>query len=59
MKRPLKTILRDERGASAVEYGLIAALIIIAMLVGLVQLAATTTGMWNNVSSTTRAAAPL
>ena len=59
MSRRLKRILKDERGVSAVEYGLIAALIIIAMLAGLAQVASQTTGMWNNVSATTQRATPL
>jgi len=59
MKRQLKKFLKDERGVSAVEYGLIIALIVIAMLAGLIQVAATTTSMWNNVSATSRKAAPL
>ncbi|QKS01588.1 Flp family type IVb pilin [Sphingomonas sp. CL5.1] len=44
-------LLRDRRGATAVEYGLIVALIVIAMISSLTNLASVTTGMWNNVSS--------
>jgi pilus assembly protein Flp/PilA len=43
---------KDERGATAVEYGLIAALIVLAMIAGLSQVATATTTMWNNVSDT-------
>ena len=50
MTRLLKRLVTDARGVSAVEYGLIAALIVIAMIAGLVQVATATTGMWNNVS---------
>ena len=42
----------DERGVSAVEYALIAALIVLAMVAGLTQVATATTTMWNNVSNT-------
>ena len=35
-----------ERGATAIEYGLIAALMAIVMLVGLTNLADNTTGLW-------------
>ncbi len=50
-KRGLYTRLsRDERGATAIEYGLIVALIVIAMVASLTQVASVTTGMWNNVS---------
>ena len=45
-------LIRDERGASAVEYGLIAALIVLAMVAGLTQVATATTTMWDNVSNT-------
>lgn len=44
-------IIRDERGATVVEYGLILALIVLAILGGLTMFANTTIGMWNNVSS--------
>ncbi len=36
----LKDLLADERGATAVEYGLIAALIVVAILSGLTSVAA-------------------
>lgn len=45
-------LFRDEKGVSAVEYALIAALIILAMVAGLSQVATATTTMWNNVSET-------
>jgi pilus assembly protein Flp/PilA len=44
-------LIRDEKAVSAVEYGLIIALIVLAMMAGLGQFAATTIGMWNNVST--------
>ncbi len=47
----LKALARDRRGATAVEYGLIASLIVIVMLAALIQLAGTTVGMWNNVAN--------
>ncbi|MFM9828671.1 MAG: Flp family type IVb pilin [Sphingomonas sp.] len=48
----LKYLAKDQSGASAVEYGLIASLIVIAMIASFRQVATVTTGMWNNVSST-------
>lgn len=48
----LKSLLRDETGATALEYGLIVSLVIIAMLGALNAVAGTTVGMWNNVSTT-------
>lgn len=52
MKQVLKAIGLDERGATAVEYGLICSLIVIAIVAALNNFADTTTGMWNNVSNT-------
>ncbi|WP_066553141.1 Flp family type IVb pilin [Croceicoccus bisphenolivorans] len=40
----------DESGATAVEYGLIVALMVIAMSVGLTGVARETTNMWTNIS---------
>ena len=42
-------VIRDARGAAAVEYGLIATFIVVAMVVALMQLATSTTDMWNGV----------
>jgi pilus assembly protein Flp/PilA len=39
----------DTRGATAIEYGLIAALIIIGMMTGLQALGGGTNGMWGRV----------
>ena len=50
MRRRTSTLLKDERGATAVEYGLIVSLIVLAMLGALTQVAQTTTGMWNSVA---------
>lgn len=44
-------LIRDEKGATAVEYGLIVALIVLAMMAGLSQFAQTTIQMWNDVAS--------
>lgn len=51
MKNWLGRIVRDERGATAIEYGLIVSLVVIAMIGALVILADTTTNMWNDVSN--------
>ena len=42
----IKRLLRDNRGATAIEYGLIVSLIIIAMIVAMQSLAGATTGLW-------------
>jgi pilus assembly protein Flp/PilA len=44
-------LLRCRRAATVVEYGLIIALIVLAMMAALFALADVTTGMWNNVST--------
>jgi pilus assembly protein Flp/PilA len=43
-------LIKDERAVSAVEYGLIIAMIVLAMMAGLSQFAGTTIKMWNDVS---------
>ena len=46
-----KRLLRDTRGASAIEYGLIVALCVIAILVSLQSVANENTGLWAIVTS--------
>jgi pilus assembly protein Flp/PilA len=46
----IRKLLRSVAGATAVEYGLIVALIVIAMLAALFVLADTIIGMWNDVA---------
>jgi pilus assembly protein Flp/PilA len=45
-------LIRDIKAASAVEYGLICALIVLAMIAGLNGVAGKTISMWGNVSET-------
>jgi pilus assembly protein Flp/PilA len=52
--RPLHEIFRDRRGATAVEYGLILAMIFLAMIVGVAAVGTTTSSMWNDVSEAVR-----
>ncbi|MEY4239382.1 MAG: hypothetical protein RL339_1983 [Pseudomonadota bacterium] len=47
----LMNLIRDERGTSAVEMGLICALIVMAMFGALQGFANTSEAMWNNVQS--------
>jgi pilus assembly protein Flp/PilA len=44
-------LLTDQKGATAIEYGLIVALIAIAMMGGLRALGGGAGGMWTNISS--------
>jgi pilus assembly protein Flp/PilA len=45
----LRRLLADQTGATAIEYGLIASLIIIAMMGGLATLGGGSNGMWTRV----------
>ncbi len=47
----LSRILRDHRGATAIEYGLIVALIVIAIIVAIQGVADENTGLWAFVRS--------
>ncbi|HEU0045031.1 Flp family type IVb pilin [Sphingomonas sp.] len=49
--RSLWRLAAEQKAATAVEYGLIVAMIVIAMIAGLQAVGSQTTGMWNNVSS--------
>lgn len=47
----LRDIADDTTGATAIEYGLIVSLIVIAMVAALNSFADSTIGMWTNVSN--------
>ena len=47
----LRRLIKDRKAATAVEYGLILALIVLAIIGGLSMFANTTINMWNNVST--------
>jgi len=49
--RRLQDLIKDKRGATAVEYGLILALVFLAMVVSLQGVAGENIKMWNNVSN--------
>ena len=44
-----KSLVRDEQGATAIEYGLIAALIAVAAITTMTNLGTTLSGTFNNV----------
>ena len=46
----MERLLRDRKGATAIEYGLILAVVVLAMMVALVEFADTTIDLWNNVA---------
>jgi pilus assembly protein Flp/PilA len=45
----IKRLLRDNRGATAIEYGLIVSLVVIACIVALQGVADSNTGLWATV----------
>lgn len=47
-----RTLRADRRGATAIEYGLIAALIVVAMMAGLSSLGGGVGGMWTKLGNT-------
>jgi pilus assembly protein Flp/PilA len=47
----LRRLLSDQKGATAIEYGLIAALIVIAMMGALSRLGGGAGGMWSNIAN--------
>ena len=47
----VRRLLRDRKAATAVEYGLILGLIVLAMLGALGGVADATIGLWNNIST--------
>jgi pilus assembly protein Flp/PilA len=51
MLKGLRRLCADSKGATAVEYGLIVALIVLAMLASLQSFAAGSIAMWNDVES--------
>lgn len=52
MGQILHALLRNCRGGTAIEYGLIAALVVMGAFLGLQNFAGTSIRMWNNVSNT-------
>lgn len=49
--RALARLVADDRGATAVEYGMIAAVIILTMVVAFKDVANSTVSMWGNVNT--------
>ncbi|HVF93929.1 MAG TPA: Flp family type IVb pilin [Sphingomonas sp.] len=52
-----RRLIGATRGATAVEYGLIMALVVLTMIVALSQTAKVTVNMWNDTSNKVQAAA--
>ncbi len=50
MTKLIRRLLKSPDGATAVEYGLILCLVVIAAMVAIMNLADTTIGMWDNIA---------
>lgn len=51
IRKMLRMLRSDQSGATAIEYGLIAALIVLAMMGGLSALGGGSNGMWGKIES--------
>jgi pilus assembly protein Flp/PilA len=51
IRKNCRSLRADTRGATAIEYGLIAALIVVAMMGGLASLGGGAGGMWTKLSN--------
>ena len=51
IRKTLRRLLADQGGATAIEYGLIAPLIIVAMIGGLSALGGGAGGMWTKINN--------
>jgi pilus assembly protein Flp/PilA len=51
MSRFIRSLLRDENGATAIEYGLIAALISVAIISAVTSVGSSLTSTFNSVAS--------
>jgi pilus assembly protein Flp/PilA len=54
MKKLFGKLVADIKGATAIEYGLILALIALATMGALIAVASSTVNMWNNVTTQVR-----
>ncbi len=56
MVNMLRKLATDKSGATAIEYGLIVSLIVIAMIVSLTGVATESTAMWTTITQKSQAA---
>jgi len=54
IRMTLRRLLTCQRGATAIEYGLIAALIVVSMMGALSALGGGAGGMWSNIANDAR-----
>lgn len=50
MLNALRALFEDRKGATAIEYGLICGMVVVAIVAAISMLADTTTDMWDNVA---------
>ena len=58
IRKALRMLRADRRGATAIEYGLIAALIVVAMMAGLQSMGGGVGGMWTKINDNMANAMP-
>jgi pilus assembly protein Flp/PilA len=51
MLKMIQRLAGDRKGGTAIEYGLIAAIIVVTLIASFIQLADTTTGIWGNINT--------
>ncbi|MEO7689578.1 MAG: Flp family type IVb pilin [Sphingomonas sp.] len=51
MIKIIRRLARNRRGGTAIEYGLIAALVVITMIATFMQVANSTVGLWQNTNT--------
>lgn len=47
----IRPLVKDQRGATAIEYGLILALIFLAVMTGVSSLGSSVQGRWNDIAN--------
>lgn len=58
MVRLGRKLLSDARGATAIEYGLIVSLVVIAIVAGISSVGGATGGMWGKIANKVSAVTP-
>lgn len=51
MLKLLQSLLKDRKGGTAIEYGMIATVIVVSLIASITALGNVTTGMWSNVNT--------
>ncbi len=51
MLKMIQRLAGDRKGGTAIEYALIAAIIVVTLIASFIQLANTTTGIWGNINT--------